>query len=150
NSDGSFSYLPAPNYNGSDSFQYRVFDGTLYSNVATVTIAITPVNDAPIGQNDNYSTAEDGNLDVAAPGILTNDIDIDTPSNALTVQLVTAPPNAAQNGFQLNSDGSFTYSPKPDFNGVDTFTYRVSDGALYSNVAMVQITVTGTNDAPQA
>ena len=66
NPDGSFVYTPAAGYSGGDSFSYRASDGTLTSNLATVSITVTPVNDAPVAVNDAYSTAEDTTLTVAA------------------------------------------------------------------------------------
>ena len=57
NANGSFSYTPHGNYNGTDSFTYKAKDsGNAESNVATVTIAVTAVNDAPTAVNDSYST----------------------------------------------------------------------------------------------
>ncbi|PYR58664.1 MAG: hypothetical protein DMF91_16680, partial [Acidobacteria bacterium] len=54
NANGSFTYTPAANYNGSDSFTYQANDGTANSNVATVTITVNGVNDAPVAGNDSY------------------------------------------------------------------------------------------------
>ena len=68
NADGGFIYTPAADFAGSDSFTYRASDGTLTSNVATVAISVTAVNDAPVATNDAYSTAEDTVRTVAAPG----------------------------------------------------------------------------------
>ena len=59
NIDGSFSYIPAPDFNGVDSFAYRLFDGSRYSNVAMVTIEVIAVNDVPIAQGQTVSTNED-------------------------------------------------------------------------------------------
>src|SRR5207248_1482928 len=59
NANDSFSYTPAANYNGSDSFTYKANDGTADSSVATVSFTITPVNDPPVAVDDAYSTAED-------------------------------------------------------------------------------------------
>ena len=77
NADGSFTYTPDANFNGTDSFTYKASDGTADSNVATVTITVTPVNDAPVAGDDSYSTDEDTPLTVAAPGVLANDTDVD-------------------------------------------------------------------------
>src|SRR5204862_1523011 len=77
NSDGSFSYAPAANYHGTDSFTYKANDGQADSGIATVNIAITAVNDAPVAVNDSYTTAEDTQLTVSAPGVLANDSDVD-------------------------------------------------------------------------
>jgi VCBS repeat-containing protein len=68
NSNGSFSYTPAANYNGSDSFTYHASDGTQGSNSATVTLTINAVNDAPTAVDDAFSAPEDAALTVAAPG----------------------------------------------------------------------------------
>jgi VCBS repeat-containing protein len=145
NADGSFSYTPAANFNGSDSFTYKANDGAADSNVATVSITVTAVNDAPVAVNDAYSTAEDTVLLVAAPGVLGNDSDVD--GDALTAVLVAGPSNGV---LTLNADGSFSYTPAANFNGSDSFTYKANDGAADSNVATVSITVTAVNDAPVA
>jgi len=147
NADGSFSYTPEANFNGADSFTYKANDGANDSNVAMVTIAVNPVNDAPVAQNDNYTVAEDSVLSVAAPGVLDNDTDPDL-GQTLTVEVVSGPTHAL--AFTLNADGSFAYTPQANFFGVDTFTYRAFDGTAYSNVAMAQIAVTNVNNAPVA
>jgi VCBS repeat-containing protein len=67
NADGSFTYTPQANYNGSDSFQYAAYDGSAFSFIRTVTISVTSVNDAPGANNDSYTTAEDTPLTVAPP-----------------------------------------------------------------------------------
>src|SRR5439155_1612203 len=77
NADGGFTYTPAANFNGSDSFSYKASDGVAQSNVATVTLTITAVNDAPVAVNDTYTTNEDTPLTVVAPGVLSNGSDED-------------------------------------------------------------------------
>ena len=145
NANGSFTYTPNANWNGTDTFTYRASDGTDSSNVATVTITVNAVNDAPVAANDAYATDEDVPLTIAAPGVLGNDSDAD--GNTLTA----APENGPSNGtLTLNANGSFTYTPNADWNGTDTFTYRASDGAAASNVATVTITVGAVNDVPVA
>jgi len=144
NADGSFSYTPNTNFNGSDSFQYKANDGSLDSNTVTVSLTINAVNDAPVAVADAYSTAEDTPLNVAAPGVLGNDSDVDSPT--LTAVLVSGPTNAAS--FALNADGSFSYTPNPNFNGNDSFQYKANDGSLDSNTVTVSLTVTAVNDAP--
>ncbi len=142
NADGSFVYTPAANYYGADSFTYRASDGTVYTNTATVTLTVNAVNDAPVAGNDGYSTLEDTTLNLAAPGVLGNDTDVD---GTLTAVLVTGPSHGT---LLLNSDGSFTYTPAANYYGPDAFTYKASDGLLDSNNATVAITVTPVNDAP--
>src|SRR3989449_7129111 len=73
NANGSFTYTPAANFNGSDSFTYKANDGLLDSNAATVALTINPVNDAPVAANDSFATDEDTALTVTAPGVLGND-----------------------------------------------------------------------------
>src|SRR5206468_706301 len=78
NSDGSLVYMPALNFNGTDSFTYKASDGQAQSAVATVTITVTPVNNAPAAANDDsYTTPEETQLTVSAPGVLANDSDVD-------------------------------------------------------------------------
>jgi VCBS repeat-containing protein len=144
NANGSFSYTPAADFAGSDSFSYRASDGTLTSNVAAVAISVTAVNDVPVAAGDAYSTAEDTVLTVAAPGVLGNDADPD--GDPLSAVLVTGPGHGS---LSLNANGSFSYTPAADFAGSDSFSYRASDGTLTSNVATVAITVTPVNDAPR-
>ncbi|KAA0073136.1 tandem-95 repeat protein, partial [Mycolicibacterium sp. P9-64] len=146
--DGSFTYKPVANYNGTDSFTYQATDGTATSNLATVTITITAVNDAPVATNDNFTTGEDGPLTVgAAAGVLGNDTDID--SSTLTV-VNPGTTTTAHGSVVLNVDGSFTYSPTANFFGTDSFTYRATDGTTVSDLATVTITITAVNDAPAA
>ena len=143
NADGSFTYTPNANYNGSDSFTYKANDGTADSNVATVTLSITPVNDPPVATNDSSSMAEDTALVVAAPGVLGNDTDVE--GDPLTAVLVSGPSHGL---LTLNANGSFTYTPGANYNGSDSFTYKANDGTANSNVATVSLTITAVNDAP--
>jgi RHS repeat-associated protein len=145
NADGSFTYTPADNFNGTDSFTYKAFDGSAESTVATVNITVNPANDAPTAAGDSYTTDEDTDLIVAAPGILDNDLDLD--GDALSASLLSGPTNGT---LSLNADGSFTYTPAANFNGADSFTYKANDGLADSNVAMVTISVTSVNDAAVA
>jgi VCBS repeat-containing protein len=145
NSNGSFTYVPAANYVGGDSFTYHSYDGALYSNTVTVTLTVTASNRAPVAVNNSYSTNEDTVLVVAAPGVLGNDTDAD--GDALTAALVTS---VGHGTLTLNSNGSFTYTPAANYNGGDSFTYRANDGKVNSNTATVTLTVTAVNDAPVA
>jgi len=145
NANGSFTYTPAADYNGDDSFTYQASDGTLQSGPATVTITVTGANDGPTATGDTYSTAEDTALTVAAPGVLGNDSDPD--GDSLSAVVDSGPTHGS---LTLNPNGSFTYTPAANYNGTDSLTYRASDGTLTSNPATVTITVTASNDAPTA
>ncbi|MHB1033577.1 MAG: tandem-95 repeat protein [Pirellulales bacterium] len=136
NSDGSFSYTPAADFSGTDSFTYRTSDGSASSNEAAVTITVTPVNDAPLAADDSYATSINTTLTIAAPGLLANDADPD--GDPLTAVLVSGPANGT---LTLNSDGSLSYTPVADFLGTDSFAYKASDGTADSSVATVTISV---------
>ena len=143
NADGSFTYTPAADFSGVDGFSYQVNDGTTNSDVASVTINVAPINDPPVAVNDEYTTAEDTELLVDIPGVILNDVDPD--SATLTATMVSSPQHGT---VELGSDGKLHYVPAADFNGVDGFSYTVSDGEFTSDVASVTITVTPVNDAP--
>ena len=130
------TYTPYdPNFNGSDSFVFRVYDGVNYSATATVSITVTPVNDAPVADSKSVTTAEDQGVAVALTG---SDADGDT----LSFSVVTAPAH----GTLLNG----VYTPAANYFGSDSFTYRANDAQLDSAVATVSITITAVNDAPVA
>jgi hypothetical protein len=112
-----------------------------------VTITYTSPNSPPTAIDDSYTTNQDTPLTVAAPGVLGNDTDPDS-GDTLTAVLVSGPSHAATDGFTLNQDGSFNYTPASNFNGSDSFTYKANDGTADSGVATVSITVNPVNDAP--
>ena len=116
----------------------------LGSGPVTVTINVGSVNDAPVAGDDTYSTNEDTILNIAAPGVLTNDTDADMDS--LTVSLIAPPANG---NVSLLLDGSFSYTPNANFNGADTFVYEISDGNLGTDTATVTINVGAVNDVPE-
>ncbi len=145
NSNGSFSYVPNINFNGTDSFTYKANDGALDSGVATVTLSVSPVNDFPFASPDSFGVAEDTILTVPGPGVLSNDSDVD--GDTLAAVLVSGPSNGV---LTFNVDGSFSYVPNPNFNGTDSFTYKASDGSLDSSTAAVTIDVVGADDPPFA
>ena len=143
---GGFIYTPpATGFpSGELSFTYRASDGLLSSNVATV--RFTP-NRAPVAQNDSItlSAPVSGKFTVAAPGVLANDTDPD--GNAISAILVT---NVSQGSVVLEATGRFVYTlPASGIPvGPISFTYRVSDGYTFSNIATA--TLTFSNRAPQA
>ena len=137
--DGGFTYTPAPDFNGSDSFAYTVSDGRGGSVSATVTIDVAAVDDPPLARDDTYTTEQDTPLTVGSgTGVLANDLEPD--GQVLSVTAFDA--SSAQGGsVAINPDGSFSYTPPNGFDGIDTFTYTSSDGALGSQ-ATVSVTVT--------
>jgi VCBS repeat-containing protein len=133
----ALTYTPAANYTGADSFTFMANDGLADSNIATVTITVTPVNDPPAAVNDSFSTLKNKALSVPAAGVLINDTDLE--SNPLTAVLAVGP---AHGVLTLNADGSFIYTPDLNYAGADSFTYRANDGLLNSaNIATVSITI---------
>jgi len=147
-SQGGFVYYPDDDFNGIDTFTYHAHDGTEYSvETATVTITIEPVNDDPVAGNDTDSVAEGGTLNVAAPGLLNNDTDVD--GDTLTVN--STPETFPSNGtLTLNTNGSYIYTHDGGETTSDSFVYRVSDGNGGTATATVNITITPVNDAPVA
>jgi hypothetical protein len=133
----NLSYQPAANYSGPDAMTFSVSDGVLTSAVATVSIAVQPVNDAPVAGPDAYTVQRGTTLTVSAPGVLANDADVD--SSSLTAQVASLPSNGT---LTLNVNGSFTYTPVAAFSGPDAFSYRASDGVAASAAVSVAITVT--------
>jgi hypothetical protein len=182
-SDGSFTYTPAPAFTGTATFTYR--DTTISAtpqagatdtspvagNIATVTIAVKAVSTAPEAHNDYYQTRQNTDLTVAVPGVLGNDRS--PVGNPLTAVQVSGPHHGS---LILLPNGSFTYTPAPDYVGLDTFVYRASDtppGSLdpttndsttdpptidpttnapiaHSSLATVTISVTPINPLPEA
>jgi len=102
-------------------------------------------NTPPVAVDDYYSTDEDIPLVVSAPGVLSNDSDAD--SDPLTIPSGTAPGHGT---LVLLTSGGFTYTPDPNFNGPDSFTYNISDGNGGTDTATVYITVDPVNDPPVA
>jgi VCBS repeat-containing protein len=120
-------------------------DGGATDTAATTADISAAPNTPPVANDDAYATDEDTQLIVAAPGVLANDTDAD--GDPLTAALMN---DVANGTLTLNSDGSFTYDPDPDFNGADSFTYVANDGLADSNIATVDITVNAVNDPPMS
>jgi VCBS repeat-containing protein len=133
-------FRASTNFNGIAVFTYTVSDGT-NSATASVTVSVTPVNDAPVTVNENYTTPEDVPLTIAAPGILANDTDVE--GSPLTAQLVS---NVTHGALALNTNGGFTYLSATNYNGSDSFTYRAHDGTTTGNLATVTINITPVYD----
>lgn len=136
NADGSFNYTPAGNYNGTDTFTYKLTAGAFTSNTATVTLTVQAVNDPPVAQDDTYQFPFHSPFgESAALGVLHNDSDID--GDVLHAVVVTPP---AVGLLDLHDDGSFLFSYPDGLTDPVTFTYKVTDGTAESNVATVTLT----------
>jgi len=134
NADGSFSYIPNTNFNGSDSFTYYANDGTEDSNVVTVSITVNPVNDNPVAVDDNDTTRE--NIPITID-VLANDTDVD--GDTLSTDSVTDGSNGT---VTINPDLTVTYTPNANFTGNDSFSYAISDGNGGTDTGNVFISVT--------
>ncbi|MDH5631497.1 MAG: Ig-like domain-containing protein [Gammaproteobacteria bacterium] len=135
----NLTYTPSANFAGSDSFIFKVNDGTMDSPVGTVSITVTSINDAPVANSQSLSTNEDTGVSITLSG---TDVDGDT----LTYTVVSDPANGTLSGTAPN----LYYTPSANFNGSDSLTFKVNDGTVDSAVATVNITVTAVNDAPVA
>lgn len=136
------TYTPDTDYFGSDSFTFQANDGLAGSNVSTVTITVTNVNDAPRANDDLFATNEDTPFSAS---VAANDVDVD--GDVLHVISHTAPASGILN---MNDDGTFTYTPNLNVHGTDSFQYTVSDGNEGTSTATVTITIISVNDAPVA
>ena len=133
--DGRFTYTPTANFNGPDSFTYKVNDGTTDSGIATVTITVNPANDLPVANAQSVTTLEDTAAIITLTG---SDVD----GNALTFTVLTSPAHGTLSG----TPPDLSYSPAANYHGSDSFTFKVSDGTADSTVAAVSITVATVND----
>ena len=143
---GRISYSPGQDYFGNDSFSYQVKDANgAISNIAIVDVEVTPVNDAPIANNDAATTAEEMPLGI---DVLANDTDVDNSMSTASLIIVGSPANGT---VTVEPTGTISYSPGKDFTGQDSFTYQVEDAAgAKSNAATVTISVLPVNDRPVA
>ena len=139
NGGADLTYAPNANFCGTpDVFTYTLSPG---GSVATVTVTVTCVNDAPVAVADAASTNEDAAVTVS---VLANDTDVE--GNTLSVSAVT---QGTKGAVTINANSTVTYTPNANANGADSFTYTVSDGTATDTVA-VSITINGVNDAPDA
>lgn len=133
----NLTYTPALNYNGPDSFTFTANDGSATSAPATISIAITPVNDPPVATPQSVTTAQDVAIEVTVAG---TDVDADE----LTFAIVTGPVHGALSGTPPN----LTYTPAPNYSGPDTFTFTAKDAVATSDPATVSLNVTPVSYPP--
>lgn len=130
-------YTPAADYFGPDSFTFKVTDGALESGIATVSITVLPVNDAPVAEGQSLSTPEDTSLTITLTG---SDVD----NSVLTFAIVGQPTN----GTLAGAGTAWTYTPASDFHGLDSLSFKANDGSLDSPATNILITVISVNDVP--
>ena len=156
---GSINFTPAANFFGNAIFTVTGTDnGTpTLSTVATITVNVTPVNDAPVPFSGTLTVAEDGSLVLIGAGAVTNILASSNPgpneASTQTVRLVSIQSPTASAGTITTVGGITTYRPSANFFGTDTFTYTISDNATPTEltaVGTVTINVTPVNDAPVA
>ena len=143
--DGSIvTYTPNANYNGTDSYTYKANDGTVDSNIATVSINVNPVIDPLVSIDISLTVNEDESLTeqidsryASSPdGLIVNNLDF---------------PTAPTNGTVSNNGRELTYTPNLNWNGTETFTYRATgDDSVWSNESTITITVNPVDDLPTA
>ncbi|GAB4129850.1 MAG: hypothetical protein Fur0027_15150 [Raineya sp.] len=153
NTNGTFTYTPPLDFNGIDTYLYTACDNGQPANqcaTATLTIQVSPINDPPNAQNDNFVMDEDATLN---GDVSPNDNDGDPEiTQTLTFTLVSGGTASANGTLVLNSDGTFTYAPNSNFNGVVSFTYQVCDNGspVLCATAIATITINPINDLPFA
>ena len=150
NDDGTVTFNPDENWNGTETFEYTVSDGT-ETATATATVDVGAVNDGPVATDDSATTTEDTAVTM---DLTQNDTDLD--GDTLTVTQIDGQDIAAGGsvdvGFgtvTMNDDGTVTFNPDDNWNGVDTFEYTVSDGTA-TDTGTASITVDAVNDGPVA
>ena len=144
--DGSFTYVPDPDFSGVDLFRYSAVDGGGTPLVeGVVTLEVSGKNDAPIAVDDSYSSSLGTTLVVdTTGGVLANDSDPD--QDPLTAVLLDGPDSGV---LVLDPGGGFQYSPGRGFTGTDSFQYSAFDGSASSAPATVQLTIEGENEPPR-
>ncbi|CAN7618225.1 tandem-95 repeat protein [Variovorax paradoxus] len=138
NADGTYTYVPGPNFNGTDSFTVTVSDGHGGTTTSTVNVTVNPVNDLPTVPDYTQTTHEDTPV---SGQVIGTDVDGDT----LTYVKGSDPSHGT---VTVNADGTYTYVPGANFNGTDSFTVTVSDGHGGTTTSTVTVTINLVNDAP--
>jgi len=153
NGNGTLRFVPERNFAGVGVFTYTITDGSL-EDTTNVSVTIRPINDAPVAASQTVTVRQDSSLRIA---LFASDVDSSglrftvlrrTAHGTLSINAAT---NAATSGGQ-----SLTYTPTRGFVGVDSFSFRASDGRLSSNLATITIRVlsltqtSSTNRAPVA
>ncbi|WP_318465071.1 retention module-containing protein [Photobacterium leiognathi] len=149
--DGGMTFVPSDNYHGDVTVPYTITDGDKTAT-STVTIHVTPVNDAPVANPDSFTTDEDTSITV---DLIKNDSDVD--GDKLTVKDINGTPLTGgeqtvvvDNGkIVIADDGGMTFVPSDNYHGDVTVPYTITDGDKTAT-STVTIHVTPINDAPVA
>ena len=148
NPDGSIDYTPDPDFSGIDTFTYTVCDDAGNCSIATVTVTVNEVNDAPRARNDSGRVQEGRTITV---GVMANDSDSDNALDPASVRVVTPPTHGSAS---INPDGSVDFTADAGYDGPDSFVYEVcDDGApVECDTATVRLDIwqRDTNRRPNA
>ena len=148
NPNGTFTYVPKANFSGTDAFTYEVCDNSapVQCEQATVMLTILPINDQPVATDENLTTNEE----MIVSGDLADNVS-DLEGDALTFAVVGGTAPISEEGtLSFNSNGSYTFTPAPDFSGTVTFDYSVCDNGTPARCATATVTiiVNPVNDSP--
>lgn len=135
----NMQYKPNPGFFGTETFTFKVNDGKVDSEPATVTIIVDKINDAPFANSQSVSTNEDTPATIILTGT-------DPDNDQLTFKIIDQP----KNGTLVETEAGIIYTPKQDFSGNDSFTFKANDGIVESKIGTVNIRVTAVNDPPVA
>jgi len=130
NENGTVTYTPNADFNGADSFTYTNAEGT----IGIVNVTVDSVNDLTIVADDSATLNEDASIEI---DVLANDTDVDGIASA-----VSSVTDGTNGSVSINENGTVTYTPNANFNGIDSFTYTNEEGAT----ATVNVTVDAVND----
>ncbi|MEY2891038.1 MAG: hypothetical protein RJA98_946, partial [Pseudomonadota bacterium] len=150
NAAGTYTYTPAANWNGSDSFTYKITDTNGDTSTATVSLTVAPVNDAPVDGNETNTVIEDTPLNVAAgtPGsLLLNATDVD--GDTLTITGYSVSSLTGIGSLSIYADGSYSFTPALNYTGaIPLITYTISDGKGGTDTSTLALSMSPVNDAP--
>jgi VCBS repeat-containing protein len=141
---GAWSYSPTSDYNGVDGFTVTITDDDDHTITQAISLTINAVNDAPVAVADSVTILEVDDTTATVISILDNDTDADVGDSISLFSKTNG-----SNGSVINKgDGTVSYTPAVNFNGIDTFTYTATDGTNTSEPGTVTVTVTAVNDDP--
>ena len=143
--NGDIRFVPDADYFGPAQFDYLVEDGVGGQSLATVTLEVTPVNDAPRLQGEQVTLDEDTIATMSATQLLANDHDVD---NAHSELVITSVGDAQHGTVSMDEQGQITFTPTANYYGTASFSYTVSDGVGGSSTSTVQLDYQSVNDVP--